>query len=535
MVSGTLRLGIIAALVAISIVPLPSTSVAVETGVKLFPKKDDAPQPLGEAPESLRLLAIEGAIDRATYRLGPGDRINVTLSGPVQQSEAMPVTAEGTLIVPPAQGIRVAGLTVDEAQQVVDEAMKKYYRGVSVRLDVVNVRQFEVYVLGMVSRIGTYLVDGSTRVSTVVNDAGGVLSNASLRKIQLVRADDSRLEVDLLKFLLLGDRSANPLLQDGDRVVVPIAGEKAGVRGQVGRPDDYEVVEGENLIDLIELAGGTTPGGDRSRVSLRRFRSESDEVTDALTIDLDRDGEETMALPGDQIFVYAIPEWHLRRVVEVRGEVVYPGLYVINEGQETLRDVIERAGGFTPESSLRAATLTRSVAADTLDREFERLKLMDVADMSDDEYEYFKLRSRERPGRVVVDFGKLFIENDEREDLLLQRGDRIDVPKVTRSVIVSGQVGSPGAIAYEENRPIKWYVEQAGGYGWRAAKGETRVIRARTGEWISAKKVDALEVGDTIWIPEKEERDWWQLFRDVLFVTGQVATIYLVVDGIVDE
>ncbi len=480
------------------------------------------------------LDAIEGPVDRASYRLGPGDRLAVTLSGATQRTQDATVTAEGTLLLAPAAGLRVAGLTIAAAEAALQHALDPYFRGVAVRLDLVRVRLFEVFALGLIARPGSYVVDGGTRASAVIEEAGGVAGGASLRSIRIERSDGTVARADLVKFLALGDRDANPILQDGDRIVVPLSGEKAAIRGSVGRGGDFEVIEGETVADLVAIAGGTPPWADRSRVELRRFVTPSGASTQTILVDLDGPSASTEMRPGDQVFVPAVPDYHLHRTADVRGEVLYPGPYVIDEGEETLAGVIARAGGFTSEAAIHAATLTRTVGADTTDREFSRLKGIEVADMSRDEYEYFKLRSRERRGRVAVDFEGLFVHGLESEDLLLRRGDVIDVPTATLAVTVSGQVASPGAIGYEEGRSVGWYIERAGGYGWRAAKGKTRVIRARTGEWVSAGKAKRLDAGDTIWVPEKPDRSLWQDFKEGLVLTGQVLTIYLVIDRIAE-
>jgi len=89
-------------------------------------------------------------------------------------------------------------------------------------------------------------------------------------------------------------------------------------------------------------------------------------------------------------------------------EVVYPGEYAILEGESRLLDTIERAGG-SPRSLPARGTLIRREAIRLEDREYERLK--NVPGRHDrDEYEYFKLRSRRNPGRMVVDFHRLIAE-----------------------------------------------------------------------------------------------------------------------------
>jgi len=479
-----------------------------------------------------RADAIEGAVDRAEYRLGPGDRLALTLRGVLQRTDELVVSAEGTLLVKPAGGVLVAGLTIDEAQAAVARELQRDYRDVEVRVDLLEVRRFEIHVLGHIKFPGTYVVHAATRVSSAIDMAGGVLGDGSLRSIRLERSGGGAVNVDIQSFLLRGRTAANPFVADGDRIVVPFAGEKAVVGGEVGRAGEYEVLPGETFSDLLMLAGGALASADRARVTVNRFVSLSGPETETIRVNLDDETAEAAAAPGDQIYVYPIPDWHLRRVVETQGELQYPGYYVIDEGRETLRGLVERAGGFTAEASLGEMTLRRSIGQENFDPEYERLKRIEVGDMTRDEYDYFKLKSREHPGRVVVNFEALFVDGDMAEDLLLRRGDVLTVPTATRSVKVAGQVASPGAVAYEEGKPVRWYINRAGGYGWRAAEGKTRVIRARTGEWISSRKAKAVEVGDTIWVPEKPERDYWQLFKDYLGVAGQIATIYLVVDRI---
>lgn len=513
------------------LLPAFASGQDAETATPIEPS--DSPFEL-ERERATRAEAIEGPIDRSEYQLGPGDRVTLTLSGPLQRLIPSTVTAEGTLLAPPAVGVRVAGLTVEAAESAVRAALDEYYRGVAVRLDVVAVRSFEVYVLGMVQKIGTYVADGTTRVSTAIHEAGGFLSTGSLRRVQLLRRDGSEISVDVHRFLLLGDFRGNPYLSDGDRIVVPIAGEKVTLYGAVGRPGEYETIPGETVRDLIALAGGPLPVGDTTRVELRRFRDDDGSLTDSQIVDLRGPDAAIPVRASDQITVHALADRHVRAVVDVLGEVASPGPYVINEGSETLRSVIARAGGFTLRASLPEATLSRSIAADVKDPEFERLRTIDVADMTTDEYEYFKLKSRERVGAVVVDFAALFAEGSDAEDISLRRGDRITVPMATQSVKVVGQVASPGAIAFEQGKPIRWYIDKAGGYSWRAASRKTRVIRAKTGEWVKAKSVDELEVGDTVWVPEKPERDYWQIFKETLATAGQIMTIYLVIDRIAE-
>jgi hypothetical protein len=89
-------------------------------------------------------------------------------------------------------------------------------------------------------------------------------------------------------------------------------------------------------------------------------------------------------------------------------------------------------------------------------------------------------------------------------------------------------------VTFEPGLRYRDYVRLAGGYAERADKGKARVVRIGTGEWEKPKDVGAFRPGDTIWVPEKRDRDWWRFFRDGLLVATQVATLYLVADRAVN-
>jgi len=131
---------------------------------------------------------------------------------------------------------------------------------------------------------------------------------------------------------------------------------------------------------------------------------------------------------------------------------------------------------------------------------------------------------------MVVDFHELFVDHDPEEDLLLRRGDVINIATRRDFVSVLGMVSDPGNIPYEAGLNVKEYIDRSGGYADRADKGKTRVIKAGTGEWVRSDDAQDLGPGDTVWVPEKADRDWWGVFKDVVGVTTQILTIYLIAE-----
>ncbi|MFN3694016.1 MAG: polysaccharide biosynthesis/export family protein, partial [Ignavibacterium sp.] len=204
----------------------------------------------------------------------------------------------------------------------------------------------------------------------------------------------------------------------------------------------------------------------------------------------------------------------------------YPGVYKIKKDETTLSQIINESGGIKETASLKDAILYRTKADSTYDPELERLRLIPRADMTDDEYDYLKARSRQKRGRVVVDFEKLFLKNDKNEDVVLKIGDIITIPEKKEYISIIGQVVNPGNITYKAGLTIEDYINIAGGFSWRAKEGDIRVIRANTGEWVDANDVDELKPGDTIWVPEDPPGPkFWDVFTTSLQVLGQVAAI----------
>ncbi|MDP2363455.1 MAG: SLBB domain-containing protein, partial [Ignavibacteria bacterium] len=175
---------------------------------------------------------------------------------------------------------------------------------------------------------------------------------------------------------------------------------------------------------------------------------------------------------------------------------------------------------------LSDATLYRSTADTTYNSEFERIKQIPRSDMTDDEYDYLKAKSRQRVGRVVVDFNSLFLNNQLSEDIILIRGDIISVPEKKNYITLIGQVVNPGNIIFNKNLTVQDYIQLSGGFSWRALEGDVRVIKNNTGEWVEEDDVEFLEPGDTIWVLEDPPGPkFWDVFTTSLAVLGQVATV----------
>jgi protein involved in polysaccharide export with SLBB domain len=360
----------------------------------------------------------------------------------------------------------------------------------------------------------------------LIANSSGLNPTSNYRNIKIISKDNETRIFDLVRFLRFGEKSSNPMLGEGDIIIIDKVDRLVYISGLVKFPGSYEYKVNESANELIKLSGGLLNNARKDTIEIISFNPDGkNQVSHYYSFD-ELQNKNIILEKQDHIVVREIPEYYIDRYVSIDGYVMYPGFYKIIEDKTTLIDIIKEAGGFRKEASLTEAYLTRTLGTIENDPEFERLKLIPRVDMSDDEYDYLKAKSRQRKGRVTVDFYKLFIQKENTENVLLKRGDIISVPEAKNYIIMLGQVINPGNIIFQPNLNYKDYIDLAGGYGWRAKKGDVRIIKSNTGEWVDADESETLKPGDAIWVPEKPQPPkFWDVFTTSLTIIGQVAAI----------
>jgi protein involved in polysaccharide export with SLBB domain len=490
---------------------------------------DTQPLPL-DRPDS----ALEGAIDPETYVLGPGDLLEVSYVGMSQPAERVRVTPSGRVHLKASGPVGVAGLTLAGAEEELRRELSRFYGGTRITVDLVEVRTFRVHLLGHVERPGAFTVSATQRASDLLDDAGMLSQGASLRNLTLRRQDGATIPVDLLRYRLLGDMELNPYLEDGDVLVVPSQKDSVSVFGRVARQGFLEYRRGDTIDGLVAMAGGFQPGADTTEVELRRFDPETPDLSTTRTLDLSGGDGGLAVEPGDGVYVRAQPDYRRERLVEIWGEVLYPGVYAIEKDRETLRSLIERAGGFTADADPEGTEVVRPGAFDRPedDPEFLRLQSIPIQEMSHEEFEYLKLRSRQREGLASAVLAESLTRDDGGESLILRSGDMVRVPAQNLAVDVQGAVKNPGFVPWHLSWSAFDYIEVAGGKTERARTGNTRIIRSRTGERMRAGDDTRVDPGDLVWVPEKPDRDWWRITRETVTFLAQIGTLVVIIDSV---
>lgn len=309
--------------------------------------------------------ALERAVSAKDYLLGPGDRlaINIWRSGKPSNQFDVAVPLEGRIFLPVVGEVLASGRTLERFKQELERQVTRRLPGFQVSILLTGLRGFRVLVMGEVGRPGYITANAVTRLSEVVA-AARVNQIGSIRTIQVRKPGGVIHTADLYNFIARGSLADNPLVVDGQAIVVPRRYGLVEIRGAIGRPGRYEIMEGETIKDLLFFAGGPNADTYMQEFQLARFDEKSlQQPRVFLRLSLDRalrgDATQNIRLKDrDVIRVFSTLEFVKGNVVHVRGAVRGPGEFQHAAGMR-VRDVLMLAGDPLPDAYMERAELSR--------------------------------------------------------------------------------------------------------------------------------------------------------------------------------
>jgi protein involved in polysaccharide export with SLBB domain len=475
--------------------------------------------------------------------MGPNDILTVSIVSAKSLQFDAAVTPDGRLIIPEVGIVNLKGKTLTEAENIVQEAIRKTFKSNEVYVALKKLREFKVTVSGSVQKPAIVSATAADRVSEVIDKVGGAKFDASVRCIKIKR-DGKSLTVDLLKYYLIGDKGSNPTVLGGDNIYVPPSSYNHFIElvGEVSSPGRFEFVEGDSLSTLIRFGQGFMSSSFLDSVEIVRFVGSESNVRrwfvnlsqwkKLINVSNDLPGDFPLEV-GDRVFIRQIPDWHHDKYVAIAGEVFFPGKYAINENECHVSQLINWAGGLKSTGSLDAAVLIRQSEYLNQDVEMFRLSRIPPSEMSKNERRFYDSRVAERKGVMSIDFNKIIKNPNSEDNIILQNMDSIYIPREKYFINVQGRVNNPGLVVYKEGLTYLDYVEASGGYGFRADKSETFVVKSK-GQQFRAKDMNyTLEPGDYILVPPEPEITFFDVFTTTLTITTQIVTILGVVFALV--
>ena len=407
------------------------------------------------------LLTFEPAMNipaPADYVLGAGDQVIIDVWGASQQTFDNVISPEGFIVVEGVGRIKLAGLTLSEADKQVNRILNDYYNGSSIALSIGETRNVKVEIVGEVVAPGSYTLSAFSTLFNALYMAGGISELGSLREINVYRNGKSVSKIDVYDYIINGNNVGNIRLQDNDLVVVGPYNAIVNIQGKVKRPMMYEMKKEESLAKLLSYTGGLT--GDAYDKNIRVIRKSGREYS--IHTIAKSDFAAFNLVDGDSIYVDSIIP-RFSNMVEVKGAVFHPGMYQVDGKISTVLDLIEAADGLCEDAFLARAVMHRRKA----DRRLE-----------------------------VLAVNLEGILDGTLPDVELRKEDVLFIPSMNdmrglETMKISGEVNYPGVYEYADNTTLEDFVLQAGGLTNVASTAKIDVYRR-----IYNPK--SLEGGDTI-------------------------------------
>lgn len=353
-------------------------------------------------------------------------------------------------------------------------------------------------------------------VKTLIDRAGGLQPEAFTSRAVLHREKNDRslevVSVDLRG--ILNGTTQDIILKNNDELFIPSINdmkeyETVQIRGEVANPGMYPYADNTTLEDLVMMAGGLNAGASYARVDISRRITDqngteaNNEISKIYTFALKEgfviDGTPGFVLePYDEVIVRSSPSYTTQKFVSVRGEANFTGDFAMTERDERLSELVKQAGGITKFAYAEGARLVRRMT------ETERKQMEAVLNMAKQGRDSIALSDKELGTEyyVAIELNKALENPGSHYDLVLREGDRLEIPTYSNIVRVSGAVQSPNAITYRPNENYKHYIEEAGGFAYRARKRHAYVIHMNG--HISKARKGKIEPGSEIIVPSKE-------------------------------
>ncbi|MEO5590369.1 MAG: SLBB domain-containing protein, partial [Gemmatimonadaceae bacterium] len=388
-----------------------------------------------------------------------------------------------------------------------------------------------IAVEGNVWQPGRFGLTPAMTVAQALAAAGGVKPDTYLGQILISRLqpDSTRIQLHASLADTTGRVIGDFQLKEDDQLRIFSVTEfrptrYVAVTGAVRNSGQVPFRDGMTVRDVVLLAGGLEQSADLREAEIARLPQDRRNGVTATTfrVPLDSsylfertpDGKyfgppglpaptgsmpEVQLAPYDNVLILRQPNWELQRQVVIAGEVLFPGTYSLRTKTEKVLDIIKRAGGLTREAYADGVTF----------------------------YRY-----KDSVGRIGIALPEVLRNASYRDNIQLQTGDSIFIPRYNAVVNVKGAVNSPVAVTYVPGASLDFYVRAAGGATRKADLRYAYVaqpngkVEAVGGKFIFRSNPNP-RPGSTVYVPEKDASDRRVDYLATLGTIAQIAISFI--------
>ncbi|PWJ60402.1 protein involved in polysaccharide export with SLBB domain [Dyadobacter jejuensis] len=419
------------------------------------------------------------------YILGPDDELIVDIYGNSVDNFRMKVNPEGSVKMLNLAPVYVNGLTIEQANEKIINRLRQAYSGLNrpgsgtySSITLGDVRSIQVLITGEAMRPGTYTVSSLATAFNALYASGGPNVNGSYRDIEVIRNGKMIRKMDLYKFLIDADLSDNIALRDQDIILIRPYQNRIELKGEIKKKGLYEAKENETIKDILRYAGGFTPTAYKNLITYQRNTGIS-----YLAGSLDSSMIANFHPQNGDIFTIKKILEVVTNEVEIRGAVTAPGIFPLEERNNTVLELIEMAQGLGQKAFLNRAVLER-------------------------------VNGDSQIGIVAIDLRKLI--NGEIPDIELLPGDVLTI-KSTEDLrqftylTIQGEIMNPGPYYYYKDITVSDLIFQAGGYSEGGIPYRIEVSRRVKGDTLDLPanqniRIFTLNIADNLVLNEEDQQ-----------------------------
>lgn len=449
------------------------------------------------------------------YTLDTGDVLKIQLIGQKEFIDTYELGGDGSINIPDLGKLVLAGLSLKDASELIKNKVNKIFIGTEAFISLHELRDINVLISGNAVNPGVYTLTGNSNILHAISIAGGINEYGSYREINLLRNNKVIETLDLYDLLINGKFNISKRLRSGDVIFVSAQKSIISINGALKRPAKYELKDNENLDTVIFYANGIKQTADLQNIYLERILDNNLKSIPIVSLSQFNSIE---PIDGDLIYIREFPF----RSATISGAVLKPGRYTMTPS-ETIDDLVSKAGGYTENAypfgaiyENDEARIINNKAKEVLYEEFlDNIIAMSQQNVGD-KFDLTpilgltqEIKNTESNGRIVVDLS----DDEMKYTIRVSDGDSLIIPEKTNNVYVYGEVSSEGAVMFEENQNLEYFIDKSGGFKQYADAGSIYVLHpnGETQRYSTKRNIfesqpkSKLEIfpGSVIFVPRK--------------------------------
>jgi protein involved in polysaccharide export with SLBB domain len=470
------------------------------------------------------------------YLINIGDIVSVKLWGAFEFSSDLTVDQQGNIFIPKIGEVNLLGLSNQSLKGTIESEVKKTFNNnVYVYADIKQYQLLSVFVSGGVKKVGLYNGLSTDSILQYIDKAGGIVrGQGSFRNISILRDKQVIKNIDLYQFLLSGNIDSFQF-KNGDVILVNSVKNFIEVEGDVNRPYIFELFSSQ--VSVQEVMQFIMPKPTANSFMLTSWSNGQESTSNYLLAK----ASTTFISNGGKLKFFS--DYYVNNMeITLEGEHKGSKQVTVEKGT-TLYKVLGKVE-FTPLSEIKNIRLYRKSVA-TIQKQLIENMLKDlearVLTSGSATVEEATVRTKEAEmvmqfiarARSVQPLGQVVMnKKDSLNEIYLEEGDRIVIPKRSNVVVIQGEVNIPNAIAYRSQYEINDYIKVCGGYSERAnlenillIKANGEVLQYNHGSFFGGDKAPIVEAGDSILVLGKTDS------KNILIASSLTKILYQVAVG----